>query len=42
MTVENDLIASPILAAKAPLLPEAARQIAHGAADAAAGARRDH
>jgi aerobic carbon-monoxide dehydrogenase medium subunit len=28
MTVENDLIASPILQAKAPLLPEAARLIA--------------
>ncbi|MBL8351071.1 MAG: xanthine dehydrogenase family protein subunit M [Burkholderiaceae bacterium] len=28
MTCENDLIASPLLQAKAPLLPEAARQIA--------------
>lgn len=28
MTVENDLIASPLLQAKVPLLPEAARQIA--------------
>jgi carbon-monoxide dehydrogenase medium subunit len=28
MTVENELIASPVLQAKAPLLPEAARQIA--------------
>ncbi|MBX3603877.1 MAG: xanthine dehydrogenase family protein subunit M [Piscinibacter sp.] len=28
MTVENDLIASPLLQAKLPLLPEAARQIA--------------
>jgi carbon-monoxide dehydrogenase medium subunit len=28
MTVENDLIASPLLAAKVPLLPEAARVIA--------------
>jgi len=28
MTIENDLIASPLLQARAPLLPEAARQIA--------------